>query len=342
MNTEPVKETVSKKGFTRRDFLITGLGGAALAALGLYLWPKIFRPKWREQTFIAKVPDYHANIAAVILAGFKELGISPAEIRGKRILLKPNLVETNPGAIHINTHPAVVYGASQAFLKLGAAKVIVAEGPGHCRDTLLLLEESGLAEVLWEDRIPFIDLNYDYVYSVKNIGRYSTLARLTFPATLRQVDWVVSLAKLKTHHWAGVTLSMKNLFGVMPGIYYGWPKNVLHYAGIDGSILDIVCALRPQFAIVDGIVGMEGDGPIMGSPKPAGVLVMGRNFPAVDATCARIMGIDPFRVKYLAAAERRLGPVAARQILQRGEAIATVRTNFQLLEKIPAHRGLRM
>ena len=86
--------------------------------------------------------------------------------------------------------------------------------------------------------------------------------------------------------------------------------------GLNGSILDIVCALRPQFAIVDGIVGMEGDGPIMGTPKPAGVLVMGRNLPAVDATCARIMGVDPHRVRYLAEAGRCLGPVHAAEIIQ--------------------------
>ena len=102
---------------------------------------------------------------------------------------------------------------------------------------------------------------------------------------------------------------MKNLFGVMPGMYYGWPKGVLHKAGITGSIMDITATLRPQFAIVDGIVGMEGDGPIMGTPKPVGVLVMGRNLPAVDAACARVMGVDPYRVKYLALADGRLGPI---------------------------------
>ena len=234
-------------------------------------------------------------------------------------MLKPNLVETDVGAIHINTHPAVIYGAAQAFLRLGAKEVIVAEGPGHCRDTLLLLEESGLAEMLWQDRIPFVDLNYDSGYFAPNVGGYSSLPRLTFPETLRRADWVVSMAKLKTHHWAGVTLSMKNLFGVMPGMYYGWPKNVLHYAGIDASILDIVSALKPQFAIVDGIVGMEGDGPIMGTPKPAGVLVMGRSLPAVDATCARVMGIDPHQVRYLAEAGRYLGAVHASEIVQVGE-----------------------
>jgi uncharacterized protein (DUF362 family) len=135
---------------------------------------------------------------------------------------------------------------------------------------------------------------------------------------------------------------MKNLFGVMPGIYYGWPKNLFHWEGIDKSILDIHETLKPHFAIVDGVVGMEGDGPIMGTPKRAGVIVMGRNLPAVDATCARIMGIDPYKVSYLAASSERLGPIRERQIRQRGEPIISVRTDFSLMEKIDAHRGLRL
>ena len=234
----------------------------------------------------------------------------------------------------------MVRGAVEAFLKLGAATVVVAEGPGHIHDTLLVLEESGLAEVLREDRIPFVDLNYESGFSQINAGGFSRLKTLTFSATLKQVDWIVSLAKLKTHHITGVTLSLKNLFGLMPGMYYGWPKNVLHVAGINQCILDIAATVKPHFAIVDGIVGMEGDGPIMGTPKEAGVLVMGRNLTAVDATCARIMGIDPFRVKYLAAAAGRLGPVAAPRIHQRGAAVTTVSSRFQLVKKIPAHREL--
>jgi uncharacterized protein (DUF362 family) len=151
---------------------------------------------------------------------------------------------------------------------------------------------------------------------------------------------VVSLAKLKTHHWAGVTLCMKNLFGVMPGWAYGWPKNLLHWAGITESILDINATVRPGLGIVDGIVGMEGDGPIMGSPVHAGVLVMGRSLTAVDATCCRIMGIDPGRVEYLRRAEGWLGPVREASIAQRGEAISSVRRKFLLVSRIPAHARL--
>ena len=219
---------------------------------------------------------------------------------------------------------------------------MVAEGPGHRRDTLAVYEESGLADVLTEDHIPFHDLNYISGYDLPNAGRQSSMRTLTFPGLFKKVDWIVSVAKMKTHHWAGATLSMKNLFGVMPGIYYGWPKNVLHAAGIPNSILDINATLKPHFAIVDGIVGMEGDGPIMGDPKKVGVLVMGRNLAAVDATCCRIMGIDPYKVSYLERADNWLGPIGEAAIEQRGELITSVRTNFHLIETIPAHQGLRL
>jgi uncharacterized protein (DUF362 family) len=277
-----------------------------------------------------------------MVEGFRELGVAPEEIRGKRILLKPNLVETSRGAPHINTHPLVLRGAIEAFLRLGAATVMVAEGPGHRRDTLAVYEESGLADVLTEDRIRFHDLNYITGYELPNAGRQSSLRTLTFPALFKEVDWVVSVAKMKTHHIAGVTLSMKNLFGVMPGIYYGWPKNVFHHAGIENSILDINATLKPHFAIVDGIVGMDGDGPIMGDPKKVGVVVMGRNLVAVDATCCRIMGIDPHKVSSLERADNWLGPIAEGSIEQRGEAIAAVRTNFNLIDTIPAQQGIRL
>lgn len=327
---------------TRRDVLLAAAAGLVVGT-GLVLIPKrYFRLPQQAQSFIGKVDDYQRDLAGIITRGIGELGILPEEVKGKRILLKPNLVETAMGAPHINTHPLVLRGAIEAFLGLGASSVVVAEGPGHRRDTLAVYEESGLADVLTEDRIAFHDLNYITGYELPNAGRQSSLQTLTFPGLFKEVDWIVSIAKMKTHHWAGATLSMKNLFGVMPGIYYGWPKNVLHAAGIQNSILDINATLKPHFAIVDGIVGMEGDGPIMGDPKKAGVIVMGRNFAAVDATCCRIMGIDPYKVSYLERADNWLGPVAEAGIEQRGEAIASVRTNFNLIETIPAHQGLRL
>jgi uncharacterized protein (DUF362 family) len=335
--TLPVRAT-----WTRRNFIkAIAIGGIAIMA-GLAFLRRIKKKEPRVETFIASQTDYGTDIRQPILYGFKELGITSAEINGKRVLLKPNLVEPHLGISHINTHPSVIRAAVEAFLYLGAAKVLVAEGAGHQRDSLRVLEESGLADVLYEDRIPFIDLNTDSVLTVKNSCGLSKLEHLILPREIVRADYIVSVAKMKTHHWVGVTLSMKNLFGVMPGIIYGWPKNVLHWAGIHESILDITAVVKPHLAIVDGIVGMEGDGPIMGIPVQANVIVIGKNLPAVDATSARIMGIDPIKIPYLRRASGLLGTISESSVIQRGESIASMRQNFQLLDDIPAHKGLRL
>ena len=130
---------------------------------------------------------------------------------------------------------------------------------------------------------------------------------------------------------------MKNFFGLMPGGVYGWPKNMLHWAG-STSVSSICTALFPRhFAIVDGIVGMDGNGPIQGKPKPAGVIVAGADLVAVDATCCRIMRIDPARIHYLNVA----GPaqVEAANVRQTGERIEGVQTEFEL---IPQFRSVRL
>ena len=159
----------------------------------------------------------------------------------------------------------------------------------------------------------------------------SGLKSLYLPHTVLDCDLLVSLPKLKTHHWAGATLAMKNLFGLVPGGVYGWPKNVLHWAGIPESIVDLHRLFPKQFTIVDGIIGMEGNGPIQGTAKHAGLLIAGSDVVAVDATCCRIMGINPVKIDYLriARGEDQLGEAAFHQV---GERIADVRTNFELVD----------
>ena len=327
---------------TRRQILQACLVGCGLAVSGISLLRNFTGSRLKAQTFIGQAETYETDFALLIQQGLQELGVTASEIKGKAILLKPNLVEPHKSLSHINTHPLVVRGAVEAFLHLGAASVVVGEGPGHRHDTLLVLEESGLADVLYEDHIPFQDLNTMEGVTFPNLGGQTKLTTLTFPQVVQKVDWIVSLAKMKTHHWAGATLSMKNFFGMMPGNYYGWPKNVLHQMGIPQSIVDINATLKPHFAIVDGITGMEGDGPIMGTPIQSGVLIMGRNLPAVDATCCRIMGINPHKIEYLRQADQWLGPIHEAFIEQRGESWRTVYHPFDLVPEIPAHQGIRL
>jgi uncharacterized protein (DUF362 family) len=339
--TDPFSKTPRPKKISRRKLLVDVLAAGAIGTAGALLHENLRQRRRKAKVFIAKAPSYSADLVAIIDAGLRHLGVAQ-EIRGKRILLKPNFVETLRGTIHICTHSAVVFAAVEAFRRFGAAAVLIGEGPGHCRDTDRVLDEAGMAAALVEHKTPFIDLNNDDLVIRSNAGGRSSLQTLALPATLDQVDWIVSMPKMKTHHWVGVTLSMKNLFGLMPGIAYGWPKNVFHWVGIEPCIFDINATVKPHFAIIDGIVGMEGDGPIMGTPKPAACLVMGRDLAAVDATAARIMGIDPLKVAYLKAADGRLGTIREEEIAQRGETIAALRTDFALLDFIPAHQGLRL
>jgi uncharacterized protein (DUF362 family) len=179
----------------------------------------------------------------------------------------------------------------------------------------------------------YVDLNTDDLRRVGFRSGFTGLGELYLPTTVLDADLFVSMPKLKTHHWAGVTLSMKNLFGIVPGSLYGWPKNILHWSGLEGSIIDINAALDvPRFNIVDGVVGMEGNGPIQGEATQVGVVVTGMDTVAVDATCARLMNIDPWKIGYLAAVDPFLGNVALEAIEQRAERLSPHRADFRVLE----------
>lgn len=290
------------------------------------LVPPFSRPESRVA--IRRVANYEADLAAVLFETLSEFDLP---VRGKTILLKPNLVGLDPLGM-MNTHPAVIAAARESFLRLGAAQVMVGDGPAMDRDTQAVLESIRLREFAGKLSSFFVDLNVDDLERVLLRTQASRLRELYFPKTVRGVDFLVSMPKLKTHHWAGVTLSLKNMFGVIPGSCYGWPKNILHWAGIDRAILDINAAVRPDFAIVDGIIGMEGNGPIQGVSKPVGVLIAGDDPVAVDSTSARIMGLAPEKINHIARAATFLGHIDTQKIRQLGESIESTRTPFAVLD----------
>ncbi len=290
------------------------------------LQPSFRRPSARVA--IRRVSTYASDLGTLLYETLREFDLP---VRGKTVLLKPNFVALDPRGV-INTHPAVVAAARDSFLRLGARAVRVGDGPALERDTEAVLESIRLRDYLGELSDVFVDLNRDNVQPVRLRTRASRLGQLHLPEAVLEADLVVSLPKLKTHHWAGVTLSLKNMFGIVPGSCYGWPKNILHWAGIPQALLDLNSTVRPDFAIVDGIVGMEGNGPIQGTPKPCGLLILGDDPVAVDATCARVMGLRPERIPYLKEAALLLGHLKDDRIQQIGEGIAAVQTPFAVLD----------
>jgi uncharacterized protein (DUF362 family) len=312
------------KLLTRRE--AAGLAGLALAACRRTKWPK-------PLVSIVKAASYQEDLAARVRSILRHHKIA---VRGQRVVLKPNLVEFDPAA-SINTNPALVAAAMEAFRSMGAASVQIAEGPGHRRNTLEMAEAAGYFSFIPNFEARFTDLNLDDVSRVRLKRPLSALQSLYLPHTALSADLLVSMPKMKTHHWVGATLSMKNFFGLVPGAVYGWPKNVLHWAGISQCIVDLHAAFPNHFAIVDGVVGMEGNGPIQGKPKAVGAIVAGADLVAVDATCCRVMGIDPALVEYLKLADTR-GQTVETNVEQIGEPVRAVRANFELIEPF---RGLR-
>ena len=285
-----------------------------------------FRPK-RSRVAIFHVEKYSEDIERELLRGFQLFDL---DVRGKKVVLKPNLVDYIAGNA-INTHPLVVSAAVECFRRLDAKDVVVAEGPGHQRDTQLVLVESGYAAALREIGIRFVDLNRDELVRTRLGASYSGIGHLWLPRTVVEADFLVSMPKVKTHHWSGVTLSMKNMFGVVPGNKYGWPKNLLHWLGIQHCILDVCATVPINFVIADAIMCMEGNGPLNGSPRPLNCIVLADDPVAADATCVRLMGLDADRVTHISEAAKFIGNSSQTRVEQAGEIVRQPEVPFSMV-----------
>jgi len=336
----------SEAGFrlSRRAFLrlalLTGIGaGAAIIykqteLIGfdrMFRWmvrgnaARLFAPKSRVA--LAACASYDADVLGSLRSAWQAAGAP--DLRGARIVLKPNLVDyvgINPSF----THPRVVQAMIQWAREMGARQVVVAEGTTFRRDAQAILDATGYAEMLAREQVEFVDLNYDDLVTIPLKGGFTQLKTLFVSKTIHEADLFISMPKLKTHHWTQISASVKNLFGIVPGIKYGWPKNTLHIQGVPAFLAELANSLPTRgCAVVDGIVGMEGDGPLFGDAVASGALIVGSDLLAVDATCARVMGFDPAQVEYLDfAAWAGVGAIDESKIELVGEPLARLQRAY--------------
>jgi uncharacterized protein (DUF362 family) len=313
----------------RRRFFGSAAGVAATTGMAAeWLWPKHSVSYNKPRSFVAilNAAEYSAKIEAILMDGLRLFHL---DVLGKTVLLKPNLVEDLPEPV--NTNSVLIGAAARCFLRLGAVQVRIGEGPGHQRDTELVVHAAGLEPHLKERQIEFVDLNRDELRRVKLRANYSGLHELWLPRTVLESDFIVSMPKVKTHHWAGVTLSLKNMFGIVPGMKYGWPKNLLHWNGIHESILDICATVPIHFVIADGITAMEGNGPLQGNTRQLGKIVLADDPVAADATCARLMGFDPLQIRHLSEGGKFLGNLPEDRVTMLAEEVRTPARPFSVL-----------
>ena len=246
---------------------------------------------------LGECSSYNANLLTCLRNLWQRAEMP--EVRAKRVLIKPNLVdflENHP----VTTAPEVVGAVADLLFEMGAREVTVGDGSAFRRETWPIAEANGLAAILAARGLNFIDLNYDDLQPVSLKEKwFRKSSELWLPRHVLNSDLIISLPKLKTHHWAGVSLSLKNLLGVIPGARYGWPKNIIHVNGIPMSILGVYQVLPPVISVVDGIIGMEGDGPLFGSPVHHNLLAVGHDPVSVDVTCAQLMGFPIESVPHL-------------------------------------------
>ena len=261
--------------------------------------------------------------AVDMAGGFADL-IRP----GMLVIVKPNMVAPPASAeAGACTSPLVCQAVADLVRELQATPVI-AESSARGADTEAAFQIMGYDE-LRRQGYEVVDLKKDKTVRVKVDGG-RLLEKITTFELVTRAEAIISVPVMKTHDQGEVTLALKNLKGLVTDA----DKRRIHQIGMFAGAVDLVGHFKPVFAVVDGLIGQEGLGPLMGLPVRLGVIVAGRDLVAVDATAGRIMGFAAEQVPITrVAAERGLGTLEESRIEVVGEPIAAVRRRFLRCEE---------
>jgi uncharacterized protein (DUF362 family)/ferredoxin len=261
-----------------------------------------------SQVAVVRCESYEeAQVAAALDKVFENIDLAGIVKPGNLVLLKPNLLAPRKPEAAVTTHPALVREVARRVLALGA-RVMVGDSSGGLvgghYPTERSLRVSGMTKVCEELGITAVNFDTAGSKRVPVTGRFLTELEVARPVV--EADVIINLPKLKTHSATLYTGAVKNMYGSVPGSrkadYHSQAPSARDFSRL---LVDIIQNFTPQLNIVDGVVGMEGNGPGVGSPVNIGLIVAGVNPVLVDAVCCRAIGLDPSRVRYLEEAENR-------------------------------------
>ncbi len=237
-----------------------------------------------------------------------------------QILIKPNYINAEHPSTGITTDSRVIEGVVKYLHARGKGNVIIGEGSGFA-DTHHAFEVAGVDKVARRWNVKVADLNDDEFVEV---SPPDPLALKTVKVAKTAVDsTIISVPKLKLHRIATVTLSLKNMMGVLAS------KGSMHRGSLGKNIADLASVVSPRIAVVDGIVAGEGH-ETSKNPVQMALVIAGTDPVAVDAVGAAVMGIPPAKVKHLKLAEAKgLGTCELDDIIVLGEPIDKVKRKFQ-------------
>ncbi len=238
---------------------------------------------------IVRCPEYELSaVEAAVRQACDAAGFP--EVKGKTVLLKPNILKVAEPDSAVCTHPLVLRAAIRYARSQGAARVLVGDSPGFQAGNSAF-RKSGLLDATLEEGAEWVDFS-DGIQVENPEGKL--VKNFTVARAAMEADVLVSLCKLKNHSLMYYTGAMKNLFGCIPGLQ----KPQFHMRFPDRShfgqmLTDLNLALKCEFSLMDAIVGMEGPGPGSGFPRKIGAILASRDPLALDRTACGIIGLDP-------------------------------------------------
>ncbi len=250
---------------------------------------------------MSKVMIYPATYENVRPGVDRAFELFPLKLRGKRVLIKPNVLRASEAREGIVTHPAVLRAVVDKVETMGPASIVVGDNPGlfdyganeeSFKKTGLMEAAKGYYQNIGNDSLQ-VDFNPDFLPAV-------SLSRMVLEAEI-----IISLPKFKTHGLTVLTGAIKNSYGFLPGAQ----KAKLHQAA--GSperfhelIVDVFQLRVPDLFLVDAVVGMEGNGPASPDLRNIGLILASDNAVALDAVMAAMMGCEPGRLRFLKKAKK--------------------------------------
>ena len=251
---------------------------------------------------LQKCDDYDFDKVLSCIKELLEL-VPPPNVRGKTVLLKPNILYPKAPELAVCTHPVVVGAVVRAFVELGAGRVIAGESPAIA-GSATAAKATGMYQQVINNGGEWADFKEHTPVACPD-GK--VVKSIDFAKQFLEADIVISLSKLKSHQLMAYTGAMKNLFGLMIGL----EKAGCHYRFSEKEdfaafLTDINLAAKPQYAIMDAIVGMDGPGgPGSGDPINIGFLAGSDNILALDWKCSELVGYNPHNILNLQDALER-------------------------------------
>jgi uncharacterized protein (DUF362 family) len=235
-----------------------------------------------------------------IFKALDQIDYRSALLDRKRVLIKVNFITIKTWDTGATTDPVVVEAIIKKLKDDLSTKIYVVESDATMTNADKAFEETGMKEMCERNDIECINLRHVKDRVKIPIPNGEKLSTITVPRIVTE-SAVISAAKLKTHTATGVTLGMKNMFGLLPDKF----KGKYHFRGIDKVIVDINTVLSPTLTVIDGFVGMEGRGPASGDPVQMDLIIAGKDPVATDSTACRVMGIDPHEIPHISMAYKK-------------------------------------